>query len=199
MKKRYCPTTVSALLGNIAFFITIFLKSQSNSGGATMITMTLKVNKKRLRSCEYKNYKSFKELFEFIIVQKGFKAEGKGIFTKEEYPTTEMFRNIIPVMMEFEQTYDDMMDDIYQWTYHDSKHESFDVLKWYNKYRRKYFEEEVMPEIRALRHVIATQAMAKRKMLMKQCQKTKPEPKEPPGVTATVSLNEFPFDEEVPF
>ena len=164
-----------------------------------MITMTLKVNKKRLRNCEYKSYTSFKNLFEFIIVQKGFKAEGKGIFTKEEYPTTEMFRTIIPVMMEFEQTYDDMIDDIYQWTYHDSKHESFDVLKWYKKYRRKYFEEEVLPEIRALRHVIATQAMAKRKMLMKQCQKTKPEPKEPPAVTATVILNEFPFDEEVPF
>ena len=199
MKKRYCPTTVSALLGNIAFFITIFLKSQSNSGGATMITMTLKVNKKRLRNCVYKSYTSFKDLFKFIIVRNGFKAKGKGIFTKEEYPTTEMFRTIIPVIMEFEQTYDDMMDDIYQWTYHDSKHESFDVLKWYNKYRRKYFEEEVMPEIRALRHVIATQAMAKRKMLMKQRQKPKPEPEEPPAVTATVILNEFPRHEEVPF
>ena len=110
-----------------------------------------------------------------------------------------MFRNIILVMMEFEQTYDDMMDDIYQWTYHDSKHESFNVLKWYKKYRRKYFEEEVLPEIRALRHVIATQAMAKHKMLMKQYQKTKPEPEEPPAVTATVNLKEFPFDEEVPF
>ena len=164
-----------------------------------MITMTLKVNKKRLRNCVYKSYTSFKDLFKFIIVRNGFKAKGKGIFTREEYPTTEMFRTIIPVIMEFEQTYDDMMDDIYQWTYHDSKHESFDVLKWYNKYRRKYFEEEVMPEIRALRHVIATQAMAKRKMLMKQCQKPKPESEEPPAVTATVILNEFPFDEEVPF
>ena len=126
-----------------------------------MITMTLKVNKKRLRNCVYKSYTSFKDLFKFIIVRNGFKAKGKGIFTREEYPTTEMFRTIIPVI--------------------------------------KYFEEEVMPEIRALRHVIATQAMAKRKMLMKQCQKTKPEPEEPPAVTATVILNEFPRHEEVPF
>ncbi len=72
-------------------------------------------------------------------------------------------------------------------------------MKWYNKYRRKYFEEEVLPEIRAFRKVIATQAMAKRKMLMKQCQKPKPESEEPSAVTATVILNEFPFDEEVPF
>ena len=164
-----------------------------------MIQMTIKLNRKRLNACEHKGYESYKKLFSFIIRSHGFTDKGKGTYTKDEYQYSEMFHTIIPIVMEFEQTYDDMMDDIYQWTYHDSKHESFDVLKWYNKYRRKYFEEEVMPEIRALRHVIATQAMAKRKMLMKQCQKTKPEPEEPPAVTATVILNEFPFDEEVPF
>ena len=161
-----------------------------------MITMTLKVNKKRLRNCEYKSYTSFKNLFEFIIVQKGFKAEGKGIFTKEEYPTTEMFRTIIPVIMEFEQTYDDMMDDIYQWTYHDSKHESFDVLAWYNTYRRKYFEEEVLPEIQAFRQIRANQLKARLMMRMKQNKKPITETPEP---TPATNYKEFPFDDEVPF
>lgn len=164
-----------------------------------MIQMNLKLNKKRIKACKYKGYDGFKRLFESIIVRQGFKTEGNGTFSKNEYQYSDMFRIIIPIVMEFEQTYDDMMDDIYQWTYHDSKHESFDVLKWYNKYRRKYFEEEVLPEIKALRQVIAAQATAKRKMLMKQYQKTKPEPEELPAVTATVNLNEFLFDEEVPF
>ena len=163
-----------------------------------MITMTLKVNKKRLESCEYKSYIGFKGLFGFIIERKGgFKSQGKGVFTKEEYPTSEMFRNIIPVMMEFEQTYDDMIDDIYQWTYHDSKHESFDVLKWYNKYRRKYFEEKVLPEIRAYRKVEATKAMAKQKIAMKEYEKRKPKPEQPPSTP--VDIPEFPFTEEEAF
>ena len=103
---------------------------------------------------------------------------------------------IIPIVMEFEQTYDDMMDDIYQWTYHDSKHESFDVLAWYNKYRRKYFEEEVLPEIQAFRQIKANQLKARLMMRMKQNKKPITETPEP---TPATNYKEFPFDDEVPF
>ena len=161
-----------------------------------MIQMTIKLSRKRLKACEHKGYESTKQLFECIIIRQGFKAEGKGVFTKDEYQYSEMFRTIIPIIMEFEQTYDDMMDDVYQWTYHDSKHESFDVLAWYNTYRRKYFKEEVLPEIQAFRQIRANQLKARLMMRIKQNKKPIAETPEP---TPATNYKEFPFDDEVPF
>ena len=161
-----------------------------------MIQMKLKVNKKRIKACEYKGYTGFKKLLSVIIRSHGFTEEGNGIFTKNEYQYSEMFRTIMPIVMEFEHTYDDMIDDIYQWTYHDSKHESFDVLAWYNKYRRKFFEEEVLPEIQAFRKVRANQIKARLMMQAKQDQKSITKTTEPPP---TINFDEVPFDEEEPF
>ena len=161
-----------------------------------MIQMTIKLNRKRLNACEHKGYEGYKKLFSFIIRSHGFTDKGRGTFTKDEYQYSEMFHTIIPIVMEFEQTYDDMIDDIYQWTYHDSKHESFDVLTWYNTYRRKYFEEEVLPEIQAFRQIRANQMKARLMLRMKQNKKPITETPEP---TPATNYKEFPFDDEVPF
>ena len=161
-----------------------------------MIQMNLKLNKKRIKANRSKGYTGLKGLFNVIIRSHGFTDKGKGTFTKDEYQYSEMFHTIIPIVMEFEQTYDDMMDDIYQWTYHDTKHKSFDVLAWYNKYRRKYFEEEILPEIQAFRQIRANQLKTRLMMRMKQNKKPITETPEP---TPATNYKEFPFDDEVPF
>ena len=173
-----------------------------------MITMTFKLNKKKIDACEYKGYNSWKKMIESMLIGNGFTPQGKGIYTSKKESTNVLKEIIVPIIIEFIWTSEDLMDDIARWNYKDEKEEPFDVLDWYyNSTGRIFFEQVVIPDVQAFKKARAIQLKAKMKMLL---MKNKPhnldkEPMEELTLDTDPTEGEFPnenpvsSDDEVPF
>ena len=140
-----------------------------------MITMIIKLNKKRIEEQPMKgDYENYKKMMESFLNSHGFTPREKGVYVSDK-PVRSTIKDVIfPLMNEFVWAFEDMMDDIAEWSFVDDRMVECDVLDMYNKYGREHFEKEIIPEIRAYKQMRGVELRARLIKERKEREKANP-------------------------
>ncbi len=140
-----------------------------------MITMIIKLNRKRIAEQPMKpDYENYKKTMELFLNDYGFTPKGKGVYVSHKEVRSTIKDVIFPLMNAFVWTFEDMMDDIAEWSFVDDRMIECDVLYMYNKYGREHFEKEVIPEIRAYKRTRGVELRARLIKERKEREKANP-------------------------
>lgn len=173
-----------------------------------MVKVVIKLKAAEIKADPYVGYMGAKRYIASMMKRHGFEAQGNGVYVHPD--ETKTFVYAYNVMAEDLEFCVGMIDMIRTWTATDNLG-TIDLMKYYNKYRRHFYETEILPARQAYHRTYWAKKIAEIKMKNKPKPADEDDPTDPKDNTPKTeepkeekpklfSLGEdVPFDEEVPF